>query len=56
MQTLSGNILPQLDYSSPIGEIYKDLTIDMLERTNSTEIVLAAMGSHVEGQPSWVVD
>ncbi|KAL8672259.1 MAG: hypothetical protein Q9168_003259 [Polycauliona sp. 1 TL-2023] len=56
MQALSPEKLTQLDYSTSLGDVYKDVTIQMLRLTGSAEILLAAMQSKVAGQPSWVVD
>lgn len=56
MQALSSETLPQLDYASPLGDVYRDLTIQLLRLTGSAEILLAAMKSNVAGQPSWTVD
>ncbi|KAL8923364.1 MAG: hypothetical protein Q9208_004634 [Pyrenodesmia sp. 3 TL-2023] len=52
MQALSLEALPQLDYASPLGEVYEDLTIELLRLTGSPEILLIAMKSNVAGQPS----
>lgn len=56
MQVLIGARLPHLDVSSPLGEIYRDLTVNLLQLTGSPELVVAALRSHVPGAPSWTVD
>lgn len=56
MRALVGTDLPHLSYSSSLGEVYKDLTVNMLGLTMSPELILAALRSYVADAPSWTVD
>lgn len=56
IQALSSEALSQLDYARPLGDVYRDLTLELLRLTRSPEILLVAMKSNVAGQPSWVAD
>lgn len=50
------NNLQPLDYSSDIGDAYRDLTANTLRLTESPELILAALRSSVPNAPSWTVD
>lgn len=56
IRALIGAELPHLNYSSPVGEVYRDLTANVLHLTRSSELILAALRSQIPGAPSWTVD
>lgn len=56
MQLLTRTELTHLDYSSSLGEVFRDLTVNLLQLTHSPELVLAALRSSMPGAPSWTVD
>ncbi|OQV07916.1 hypothetical protein CLAIMM_12270 [Cladophialophora immunda] len=48
--------LPMPDYSLPIGQVYRALTLYLLQATDSMLIILVAATHNVAGEPSWVVN
>ncbi|RDW57001.1 hypothetical protein BP6252_13919 [Coleophoma cylindrospora] len=48
--------LPAPDYSLPVGEVYKQLSVYMIQATGSLDMLLPAAQSNLPGQPSWVPD
>lgn len=56
LQILTKEHMPRLDYSSSLEEVYRDLTVNLLRYTNSSELLLAALRSNLLSAPSWTVD
>ena len=45
-----------LNYSTPIGSVYKELCIQLLNTTDSIRMLIPAAICSCPGQPSWVTD
>ena len=56
MQALIRANLYPLKYSCSLSEVYKELTVNLIELTRSPELILAALRSQVPDAPSWTVD
>jgi hypothetical protein len=54
LETLMNRRLPAPDYSTPLDELYKELTIQILEATGSPLILIPAALTHQQGWPSWI--
>lgn len=48
--------LPPLDYSVNTSEAYRDLPVNTLRLTHSSELILAALRSTVPRAPSWTIN
>ncbi|TGJ85572.1 hypothetical protein E0Z10_g3198 [Xylaria hypoxylon] len=48
--------LPTPDYDLPLAQVYRRFTLDLLEATNSTKVIVPACLHRLPGQPSWVAD
>lgn len=55
-QKFLGRELLPLDYTRSLGEVYSDLTANMLLLTRSKELLLAALRSQVPESLFWTVD
>ena len=56
LEHMTGSKLPLLSYSYPLGQIFKQITIDILETTKTYNLLVAAALNNVTGNPSWVPD
>lgn len=56
LQDLSDEKLPDPDYELPTGQIFNELTGQLLQTTKSLKVLLPASICHFPGQPSWVPD
>lgn len=51
-----GKRLPAPNYNLSLGQIYRDLTLNLLNATGHLQFLLCAAENSISGQPSWVPD
>lgn len=56
LQKTSKREVPSLNYKIPIGQIYKDLFVQLIEMTDTLHLLRVAALNKCSGQPSWVTD
>ena len=56
LELLLNRSLPPPDYSMSLNDIYKELTIHILQQSSTLEVLIPAALTHQPFQPSWVPD
>lgn len=56
LQKMSKDDLPVPDYNCSLGQIYKELCVQLIQATGSLHLLLPAALNSCPGQPSWIPD
>jgi hypothetical protein len=56
LKILLPHTLPPPDYTRPLGQVYKESAVQIIQATNSLRLLLVAAENGFPGQQSWVPD